>query len=159
MNVTKFCRICQQEKLISDFGKRSASGDGLANRCKACQSEYDKARANNPDRVLARISYAKTDRGIEARRRAQKKYAESHRAEATKRSREYRLKNPKKSRAHDLVAYAIKIGSLVRLPCEVCGANSHVAHHDDYEKPLEVRWLCQTHHKQWHSDNGEGKNG
>jgi ribosomal protein S27AE len=36
-------------------------------------------------------------------------------------------------------------------PCEVCGATENVhAHHDDYSKPLEVRWLCSRHHAEHH---------
>nr|DAD85891.1 MAG TPA: hypothetical protein [Siphoviridae sp. ctGdK3] len=26
------------------------------------------------------------------------------------------------------------------------------AHHDDYSKPLQVRWLCRRHHKQLHKE-------
>ena len=159
MNVIKYCSSCQTEKPITDFGKRAASRDGLASKCKQCQREYDKSRANNPDRVAARAAYARTERGKEARRRAQAKYAESHREEATERCREYRRNNPKKSRAHDLVAYAMKTGVLTRKPCEVCGQKSDVAHHDDYDRPLEVRWLCAAHHRQWHVENGPGLNG
>lgn len=158
MKITKFCFTCQQDKPVNEFGKRTASPDGLAAKCKDCQRAYDKARANNPDRVAAREAYAKTNAGREARRRAQRKYAEGHRQEATDRCRDYRAKNKKKSRAHDLVAYAIRIGTLIKQPCEVCGKDSHVAHHDDYDKPLDVRWLCATHHKEWHMVNGEGAN-
>lgn len=33
------------------------------------------------------------------------------------------------------------------------------AHHDDYAKPLEVRWLCALHHQRHHADTGqEGAN-
>ena len=46
--------------------------------------------------------------------------------------------------------HAIAKGVLVRLPCETCGAPVSHAHHDDYSKPLEVRWLCQTHHAEHH---------
>lgn len=28
------------------------------------------------------------------------------------------------------------------------------AHHDDYDKPLEVRWLCFSHHRAWHYKTG-----
>jgi ribosomal protein S27AE len=43
-------------------------------------------------------------------------------------------------------AYAIKTGKLVRQPCEQCGKAKSEAHHDDYSKPLTVRWLCRPHH-------------
>lgn len=35
-------------------------------------------------------------------------------------------------------------------PCEVCGAEKSEAHHDDYTKPLSVRWLCRSHHRLHH---------
>ena len=45
----------------------------------------------------------------------------------------------------------IRSGKLIRQPCEVCGTNEKVeAHHDDYTKPLEVRWLCKKHHAEHH---------
>ena len=49
---------------------------------------------------------------------------------------------------------AIKKGLLVPQPCEVCGAQGRMhAHHADYNKPLEVQWLCQLHHFEWHSQH------
>jgi predicted HTH domain antitoxin len=72
-------------------------------------------------------------------------------------------------RAHNIVEQAIKKGVLVRQPCEVCGINGKYedgrsevqAHHDDYNRPLQVRWLCKKHHYEWHEKNkavklGEG---
>ncbi len=47
-------------------------------------------------------------------------------------------------------AYAIKTGKLVREPCEVCGAEKTEGHHDDYSKPLAVRWLCKRCHGRVH---------
>jgi hypothetical protein len=45
------------------------------------------------------------------------------------------------------VKRAIESGKLVRLPCEVCDSTSRVvAHHEDYTKPLQVKWLCTLHH-------------
>jgi hypothetical protein len=42
-------------------------------------------------------------------------------------------------------------GDLVQQPCEVCGDSKSHAHHDDYDKPLEVRWLCRPHHEALHA--------
>jgi ribosomal protein S27AE len=41
---------------------------------------------------------------------------------------------------------------LVRMPCIRCGEAKSVAHHEDYDKPLEVMWLCQPCHKQRHKE-------
>ena len=39
---------------------------------------------------------------------------------------------------------------MVKKPCEICGATKVDAHHDDYTKPSEVRWLCRKHHNEHH---------
>jgi hypothetical protein len=57
------------------------------------------------------------------------------------------------------VAKAVRAGKLVPKPCEVCGASGKArdgrraihAHHDDYTKPLDVRWLCKKHHDELHA--------
>ena len=154
----KVCGSCNQEKLPSDFYKRKASKDGLAAKCKVCQSEYDKARANNPDRVKARSEYAKTKAGKEAADRARKKWAANNAGKIYESTKSYRQKFPKKYKAHGKIAYAIKMKQIKRQPCEVCGHEKSVAHHDDYDYPLSIRWLCDKHHKEWHAENGEGLN-
>jgi hypothetical protein len=46
---------------------------------------------------------------------------------------------------------AIKSGRLVRGSCEVAGCEiTTEAHHNDYSKPFEVRWLCKQHHEDVH---------
>lgn len=54
--------------------------------------------------------------------------------------------------AHDVVYQAKKKGLLVPQPCERCGARNVHAHHEDYDKPLEVLWLCPSHHRVRHSE-------
>jgi hypothetical protein len=60
-------------------------------------------------------------------------------------------------KARWLTARAIRTGKLTKRPCEVCKATTKVqAHHDDYSKPLDVRWLCLTHHVEHHA-KAEGR--
>ena len=40
----------------------------------------------------------------------------------------------------------LRRGKLVRQPCEVCGSDKVKMHHEDYSRPLRVRWLCRSHH-------------
>lgn len=68
---------------------------------------------------------------------------------AQKRDGKKRYQDPKWAARH-LTFAAIKLGLLVRRPCEVCGVTKVQAHHTDYGKPLEVRWLCALHHSQLH---------
>lgn len=46
----------------------------------------------------------------------------------------------------------IRLGLLIKQPCEICGAEKVDAHHDDYSKPLDVRWLCRFHHAEHHKN-------
>jgi len=48
------------------------------------------------------------------------------------------------------VRRAIERGELERKPCEVCGSPDVEAHHEDYDKPLEVKWLCPKDHTARH---------
>lgn len=71
------------------------------------------------------------------------------------RIKKYTLKYPLKAKARKAVTLAIKAGRLNRSICEDqnCTNQKTDAHHDDYSKPLSVRWLCRRHHTQWHRFN------
>lgn len=73
-------------------------------------------------------------------------------------ARAYRRRNPEKIKAQNLLNYAIRKGELQRGRCEGCGTGVRVhAHHHDYSKPLEVRWLCYRCHKGAHPVSEEDK--
>lgn len=65
-------------------------------------------------------------------------------------------------KAQNILEYAIKIGKIKKLHrCEKCGDTGTFkdgrtkiqAHHSDYNKPLDVLWLCQKCHHEWHKNN------
>ena len=58
---------------------------------------------------------------------------------------QYRLENKLKLQAKWKVKYALKTGKIKRKVCEICGKKAE-AHHEDYSKPLEVKWFCHKHH-------------
>ena len=66
------------------------------------------------------------------------------------RQADWRRANPQKYTAHLAVRQALGSGKLERQPCEVCGAKTVDAHHDRYDEPLSVRWLCRRHHVKLH---------
>lgn len=149
----KFCRQCEQDVRSADYYRHPYTADGLMAVCKDCHRanvranreanaahyrDYERERANLPHRVAARSAYQQTPEGRKRASLAKRRYTE---------------RNPVKRAAVDAVSKAIRDGRLTRQPCEVCGAARAQAHHDDYGKPLEVRWLCTTHHAEWHKHN------
>jgi hypothetical protein len=71
---------------------------------------------------------------------------------------EYRFKFPGAYKAKTMVNNAIRDKKLFKEPCEICGYEPSHAHHDDYLKPLNIRWLCPVHHSQWHKEHGMALN-
>ncbi len=69
------------------------------------------------------------------------------------RQQAWRQRNPIKYRAHQRTHRARRKGLLQPGPCEVCGNPQTEGHHDDYGRPLAVRWLCRRHHRVWHREN------
>lgn len=105
--------------------------------CKTHEAEASRSRyrANRGKRLKNVKEYYSTDKGRRIARDAQSKT---------------RSKYPERYRARAITTKAIRHGVLVRLPCEVCAETPTHAHHDDYNKPLEVRWLCVSHHEALH---------
>lgn len=138
---TKQCFKCGEVKSLSEFYKHKQMKDGHLNKCKEC---------NKNDATATRNKNIEYYREYDRKRgnRQDKNYL-----------REYRSKYPNKYKAHSMINNAIRDGKLHKMTCEVCcsGVDVH-AHHDDYLKPLNIRWLCAVHHSQWHRDNGEGLN-
>ena len=130
----KRCSTCQKTKSTTEFWKNSRASDGLQGQCKDCK------RASR----LRTIDWAK-------RKFFSRRYYENNSQHVKGRMRDYRMENRAILMAHATVARAIKDGELGPRPCEVCGKVRADAHHDDYSKPLSVRWLCRRHHREYHA--------
>ena len=63
----------------------------------------------------------------------------------------------RRKKAREILNHYLRDNHISRKPCEICGAEKSEAHHDDYDKPLEIRWLCFKCHREWHKihDNPE----
>lgn len=55
----------------------------------------------------------------------------------------------KKANCRSYVNVYIRRGKITKQPCEKCGKKAEM-HHEDYDKPLEVVWLCREHHLEHH---------
>jgi len=130
----KKCTLCKNRKALSEFYKDAYRGDGLMTRCKSCDIFYRQAkRIKNPN------TYKLRDSRYYQRNKVRKKiYLEG-----------WRKKNKQKIKCHTAVKIALLKGSLVKQPCEKCAAKAE-AHHDDYTKPLDVKWFCRRHHAREH---------
>lgn len=56
-----------------------------------------------------------------------------------------------KAIARSMARIALRRGQIKRSPCEVCGAIAQM-HHDDYSRPLYIRWFCRRHHLELHKN-------
>jgi hypothetical protein len=131
----KECIACFETKPLADFYAHPSMADGCLNKCILCCRAYEAARRER-----------RTDAGLPEQRfdtRERREQAASNRDK-------YREQNPEKYRATTALNNAIRAGKIARQPCEECGGRAH-AHHDDYDKPLVVRWLCAKHHARHHA--------
>ncbi len=97
-----------------------------------------------------------------SQRRCKEKYKKNkswkyHRGNRTAQSKRYRDRYKFKNMAHQAVYRAVKCGKLVKpKSCEKCGKKRYIqAHHEDYEKVLEVLWLCCICHNKIHKERGD----
>jgi hypothetical protein len=135
----KECFKCNTIKPLGDFYKHPKMADGHVNKCKECNKNDV---LNNRNKNLEKYRAYDRERGkIPERIKAN---AEINRA--------WRAEDVRRALAHSKVARAIRSGQLDRQPCIRCGEKKSVAHHEDYDKPFEIMWLCQPCHKQRHKE-------
>lgn len=79
-----------------------------------------------------------------------------NKGDRTIQSKTFRTKYPDKIRAYRVLELAIHKGEIIKPEyCEVCGDDGLiVGHHEDYSKPLNVKWLCLNCHNEIHKVGG-----
>ena len=94
------------------------------------------------------------ERVREKRNIQHKKYRQSEKGKIVqiRKANKMRLKYPEKWKARQKLRYAVRVGKVIKKPCEVCGDVNVFGHHNDYSKPFEVRWLCRKHHRELHGN-------
>lgn len=142
---TKECRKCREIKPTDSFNVDRGKKDGVGSYCRECKtaSARDRRRAN-PE--------------LSAQRSKQWRNAHPQRS-AEVRARSLR-RHPEKRRARQLLNAALRRGEVAKpTSCEECGkevadAGLLHAHHNDYQMPLEVQWLCSRCHGITHAQDG-----
>ena len=145
------CGKCKEFKSNGYFYRNIKSKNGLRNTCKECIAKYAveygkshknairlrllKWRENNPDkaRELSRKNF-------ERRREKQCIY-----------TRLRRKLFPEQKKAVNAINNMIRAGKIKRKKCIYCDKIGE-GHHPDYTKPLEVIWMCSSHHKRFHNN-------
>lgn len=136
---SKQCFKCLTIKPLEEFYKHPKMNDGHLNKCKICNK---KDSINNRN---AKIDYYRAYDSKRAKEPARYKASKEIIAE-------WRKVDKRRSACHSAVARAIKNGTLIRQPCIKCKDEKSLAHHEDYDFPLNVMWLCQPCHKQRHKE-------
>ena len=137
----KRCSACLQEKESAEF---SRSENSLQSKCRQCANAYiAEYRKKNAAAVSA---YDKARDKLPAR-------ADQRRVRIAK----DKIAHPERVRARLLVQRSVRSGRIEKYPCMVCGNSLSEGHHADYERPLDVVWLCSSHHKLAHALVPRGK--
>lgn len=147
------CRTCGESKPVEAFSPNSRMKDGRLNKCRECRKADSRIYYDaNAELIRMKAQAHRADPAVAARNKEWRETPE-RRQKAAQIMRDYEKRNPVKVAARLAVREAVRKGQILPLPCEVCGAAKAQAHHGDYSKPLEVRWLCTTHHAEWHKRN------
>lgn len=138
----KVCTICKEDKNISEYYPiyyKKLDKTYFQSRCKSCDKTVkEKWRSENHEAI----------------RDQKREYRKRTREERRIQSRNYYKKiDHKKIKARGLLNHKIRSKQIIRPElCEDCMQKTELhGHHHDYDKPLEVKWLCSSCHAKEHA--------
>lgn len=129
------CKICKVSKPLNTEYFYRKTPTTFDTRCKECHK--------NESRTMKREKYDPVkQRAKDIKRRQSGKAGENYQTMTNK--------YPEKYKARYTLRNYVRLGKIKKGLCEVCKDSKTQAHHDDYSKPLDVKWLCSKHHKEIH---------
>jgi len=139
---TKICPRCKIRKTYKNIGY-----------CKKCKVEYSKEYwkkyySNNKEKIKKRSrKWLQENVGYIKKYYLMEKNKKKHR----EKQKIYNKKNPEKIKAENEANRKIKIPK--NQLCEICKKKSATdKHHQDYSKPLKVKFLCSGCHQRLHRE-------
>jgi hypothetical protein len=150
------CKICRNAVRRA---RRQAEPERIRDRERAWREKTGDRKAiterewekRNPDLVAAQKKRYRQRHGEEIAK-YKKEWGRRNRHLTVASVKRHAARYPEKAQARNAVREAIRYGRLVKPDhCEDCDAyvldpiDLH-AHHEDYSKPLDVRWLCRPCH-------------
>lgn len=143
MYSSKPCFKCGKTLPLTEFYKHPAMGDGHLGKCKECtKKDVSENRLKNIDNIR---EYDRNRAKLPHRKQLAREINKVWMAE-----------DKRRTKCHNALRRAVLNGVITRIPCEVCGDKKSHAHHDDYDKPIDVRWLCAAHHSARHQQLKKG---
>lgn len=146
----KPCIACHLALPIAEFYIHPKMADGHLNKCKTCckvaakklredklnevrERDRNRYRRDYEKRRTYASAYQRTDKGKKAAAASRRRYAD---------------RNPERRAARIALGNAVRDGRIIKPgACQECGAPGRIhGHHDDYSRPLAVRWLCVPCH-------------
>lgn len=172
----KTCTKCSKEKPINEFStyKKRNGTHGYRGQCKSCDSKYKNEHYVRNKAVYIQRSKNQRLSDPEKAREYDRAYHKKHREKRNAQARAY-SKTPEgrkassraynkyratedgryKERARNKLNKAVQSGKITKpTKCSLCGTRAEVeGHHEDYNKPLDVVWLCKECHENTHHLN------
>jgi hypothetical protein len=140
---TKKCTRCGLAKPLDEYHVRNSRPLGRASECNSCFS-------------LRQFKYRREHAEQQLEYEKQRKQAAGE--EYLEQARRYKEGHVEGEVARHAAGSARRTGRLVPKACWCAAFSGGVrchgrteGHHEDYAKPLEVIWLCQSHHQRLHA--------
>jgi hypothetical protein len=134
----KKCFKCNEIKSLDNFYKQKSMKDGHVNKCIDCTKKD--VTQNRLDKIDYYRSFDRA-RASQPKRKIMAKRVIS----------QWKAQFPNRRKAQIILGNALRDKKIEKYPCIVCGIEKVEAHHPDYDRPLDVIWMCPAHHKQTHA--------